>query len=742
MSRALVATESPALYNEVQLALGSHRITTVEHVQDLRTLHMLVRLASGLGEAEQVLVFLSTRLLLSRGLESVLDTDDLFRRAGEHIVPILLIDPQDAGEESSLARMTGFTRFISPPLQALELSRRLGVILGIQTPHRAEPAAPSGSLFATSARVVPSQTQVAAYPDNPAPRDASRVTTELPALNRRGEEALPPLRLLYTLYMQGTSGLLRLEDGASTLEVAVRIGAAGRQRGARAVPREQLAAAIASPRLRATFVPGEVRAGSFERTAGLLSLLYEAAQRMPREEVRRRSDARRERYPAFTDLLAQRQRDLARYDGLLTFCQACQGAEPWQRLLQRLGPEAERWAIYAEETDLLIFRDAPCKAPLTVRYVGLHDPAEDPDQTVNPPPRASSTRNARSAPADHRELIEGMEQRLRQLKASDPYAAFDLEPGCGVSAARDAFRRIVKEHHPDVYGGNIDAAVKRLAEDIFIEYKNLHQRLSRQEREGRLTPPPVAAPPASTDGLFKRAEPPRGTLSSDAARPAPRASGPARRPPWAGASSPTGRAEAARAEAARNDTTTPPWVHEERRAAPAAAPKPQRPFTSTAKVPAVVPAAAPQRPEDPLAEGERLMRANQTPQALAFFQRLVEEAPEEPRRLAWYRWALYLTSGASGETTERELALLTQRHPACLDAWLLLGKLSKLLHKSAQALAAFQRALELDPDHSEAQREARLLAAEPPPTPATVPPAREREGQRSFLGRFFNKDKG
>lgn len=736
MSRALVATESPALYNEVQLALGSHRIGTVEQVQELRTLSMLVRLASGLGEAERVLVFLSTRLLLSKGLESVLEADDLFRRAGEHIVPIILVDPQDASEEQSLARMTGFTRFISPPLEALELSRRLGALLGLQTPHRVEPAAPSGSLFATSARVVPSQTQVAAYPDAPSPRDASRVTTELPALSRSGEEVLPPLRLLYTLYMQGTSGLLRLEDGASTLEVAVRVGAAGRQRGSRAVPREQIAAALASPRLRASFVPGEVRAGSFERTAGLLSLLYEAAQRIPRDELRRRLDARRGRYPAYTDLLAQRQRDLARYDGLLTFCQACQGVEPWHRLLPRLGLEAERWAIYAEETDLLIFRDAPCKAPLTVRYVGLHHPAEDPDQTINPPPRASG---ARVAPVDHRELIESLEQRLRQLKASDPYAAFDLEPGCGAGAGRDAFRRIVKEHHPDVYGGNIDAAIKRLAEDVFIEYKNLHQRLARQEREGRLTPPPVTVPPASTDALFKRAEPPRGTVISDAGRPAPRASGPVRRPPWAGASPP-----AARPEPSRNDTTIPPWAHEEPRRAPTPPTKPPRPFTSTAKVPAVTPAAAPQRPEDPLAEGERLMRANQTSQALAFFQRLVEEAPEEPRRLAWYRWTLYLTSGASGDATERELALLTQRHPACLDAWLLLGKLSKLLHKPAQALAAFQRTLELDPDHGEAQREARLLAAEPPPpAAATQPPAREREGQqRSFFGRLFNKDKG
>jgi len=775
MSRALMVCEDAALAHEVRVALRSHHIDEIDEARDWKTLSMLVRLASDLVDVSQTLVIVPTGLLLRNGIESLLQADDLFRNVGPHIVPIILVAMEHLGDLDSLKRMTGFTQFITPPLIALEIGRQLGTTMG-SSGRRAEPAAPSGSLFATSARMLQSQ------PDAPVRRSSGqRITTELPSL-RGGETRQDRVtRGIYALYMHGRSGVLRLGGGRQSIEVLVRDGQLGRRVRTVSPTREQVRTYLARRNIEYTFEPSVVPSVDFERFDSALVILFEAIEAMSVNDIALELKSLTHRYPTYTDLVSQRQAELSGQDGFLGFCQLCKGELTWEQLVRKLGANAQkalRWAFYAMETDLVLFVDGPSEPPLTVRYTGLDaesDVAQSESirQSVLVSPGSSSHASQRAL---QEEIIEKLEQKLRKLRASDPHDAYGLRPGCGPDAVKERFYAIVKENHPDVYGGNVEGRLKRLAEDVFIEYRQILQRLQKIERGNSMSGRRGSDPstPASDRGSTippgrAEADPPRRRSEPFVARtpaggiprqdtPAPEGGGASAARRTHRAPSQTSTPRRVSAEYSRSDnkdaTSSPPWRTEERSGlfrVPGRPPsRPNGPPSSPGSLDSSSPGEKPKPPwagapakvagktdrdgkkEDAFKEGDRLLRVGQYERARESFAQAVED-DASPRNRSHLIWASFLSKTMSADDAELALAEVVRTAPERVDAYVFLGRLSKLQGQDERAARFFKKALAIDPKNVDAVREVRLHNMRKDTT--------EDKNQKSFFGRLFSKDK-
>jgi tetratricopeptide (TPR) repeat protein len=69
-----------------------------------------------------------------------------------------------------------------------------------------------------------------------------------------------------------------------------------------------------------------------------------------------------------------------------------------------------------------------------------------------------------------------LKQRLEELSGKTPYGVFDLWEGCGREQVRKRFYELVKENHPDRYGGNI-ADIRESSQEIFLLIKAAYGKL-------------------------------------------------------------------------------------------------------------------------------------------------------------------------------------------------------------------------------------------------------------------------
>lgn len=70
-----------------------------------------------------------------------------------------------------------------------------------------------------------------------------------------------------------------------------------------------------------------------------------------------------------------------------------------------------------------------------------------------------------------------LKQRLEELSKKTPYGVFELWEGCGRDLVRKRFYELVKENHPDRYGGNVDASIRDSAQEIFLLIKSSYDKL-------------------------------------------------------------------------------------------------------------------------------------------------------------------------------------------------------------------------------------------------------------------------
>src|SRR5690554_992981 len=293
-------------------------------------------------------------------------------------------------------------------------------------------------------------------------------------------------RALYTLAYTGASGTLFLKYDKLERQFAVYNGRL----------RTPPAASFSSPAVLAScfawasgsyrFAQGSVPSGHTENP---YPFIYQGMERhMPARQVMQAMMPHMRAYPVRTNLWAERAEGLSDLALLTRFMQACDGQTSLERALSSLGADASRGfqaALFASETDLLVLRDEPTYQSVTLQY--NREITRIRQQQVEDQSKDSKAYRAQGSGRASMEVE--LNELLKRLERTTPYEIFDVWEGCGQRVVRDKFYAMVKQHHPDVYGGNISGDVKRLVQEIFITIKDTYDELMKIERE-QLRPRP------------------------------------------------------------------------------------------------------------------------------------------------------------------------------------------------------------------------------------------------------------
>ena len=75
------------------------------------------------------------------------------------------------------------------------------------------------------------------------------------------------------------------------------------------------------------------------------------------------------------------------------------------------------------------------------------------------------------------------------MSRQDPYEIFGVWKGCGKRVVQTRYYEMVKDNHPDRYGGNVSGRVKSLSQEIFLTIQKAYSSLNKIEREQTVPPP-------------------------------------------------------------------------------------------------------------------------------------------------------------------------------------------------------------------------------------------------------------
>lgn len=130
----------------------------------------------------------------------------------------------------------------------------------------------------------------------------------------------------------------------------------------------------------------------------------------------------------------------------------------------------------------------------------------------------------------------------------------------------------------------------------------------------------------------------------------------------------------------------------------------------------------------PLRLGETLLAQHKPAQALDLFREALARNPEDAESHAAAGYALYLAQGSAGVEEAREyLRAALERAPELASAYFFLGVIARDEGHEAEAVALFERAVEIDPKYG--------------PAEAALTSLRRPEGD-SLLRRLFGRRKG
>jgi cytochrome c-type biogenesis protein CcmH/NrfG len=118
------------------------------------------------------------------------------------------------------------------------------------------------------------------------------------------------------------------------------------------------------------------------------------------------------------------------------------------------------------------------------------------------------------------------------------------------------------------------------------------------------------------------------------------------------------------------------------------------------------------RAEEAFKQGEMALRRDQVALAVQSFKTAVELAPREPDFVASYAWAQFLAApdkNAAASSTRRALQAAAMANDKNVTARFYQGRLERILGKEREALALFQQVLTINPRHTEAAAEVRIL---------------------------------
>ena len=393
--------------------------------------------------------------LIPGGFERLMLTHEALSQASGWLSASLLVEPESAGEQESIQQMLGLSHVIDDPLdtEALQLSvaRILFEEFGVETEHY----------------------QPAEDEDDAAP-PPEMVRETIDPVTEGSLSELSMTRLLYHLYRRNDAGLLQLESNGRYVLVSVLGGRVGRQKNAGGADMAQFQAAFGWSDGSYLFAPRSIASHSFMAFGNELNPVYMGLRKLSLNELAGRLGEYQGRYPALTSLISEHGARFEREAFFEPFCDACDGRRTLDEVIAAVGlppGDVMPWLYFAIETDLITFLDEPVAAdqPIQLRY---H--VKDADPSWSPKLQLPMT-------ADQREVYLELEYKLEYLETNDPYGVFELEPGCGPEVIKTQFAELIKENHPDVYGGNVHEEIKRLAEEVFLQLKKGYEKLLKAE---------------------------------------------------------------------------------------------------------------------------------------------------------------------------------------------------------------------------------------------------------------------
>lgn len=592
------------------------------------------------------------------------------------------------------------------------------------------------------------------------PSKKTELVIRLPKIASGKLESLSLTRILYSLSVQRATGLLGLRSGKVSRRFAFNSG--------RLIdsPNTDLSTALISA---FAWPHGEFKFKEHQAISGKPLSIYPVvieglATHRPQRQIMDSLMPMMATFPVVTQLWEERRTTLA-WPLLGKFLRACDGQSTLEAVLSTMGidvTEAFRAALFAGDTDLLVFRGEKTADSIHIQYDQNAGASTSRAETSSPNTPSKAERASGSERLTLEKEMRAFYAGMQKMSAHD---VFGVWPGCGREVVKETFYSLVKEHHPDVYGGNVSGQVKSLSQQIYVGIRKAYAELMAIEKEQTKAPPdPSAAPKRQPGrrhvttlhpGQFNQAD-----LGDDdsAAKVASRAQTPNRQEhpsaPIGMGRVPTGphpdlqrrQQQAATSPDAKSDrsptpppsmgsrrprrttssaggSVTPPktsavgldegasdpeWRREKLQQLGRNTSRSRRPTPMARTKSSVGGNADPAR--DHFNAGYQFYKVQKFDDAHQAFQKAFAAEGDNGLYMTFYAHTLYLVDAKKSEKAKELLrkAIDTKHRQALPDAHLFLGQILKTDGKEKRAYVHFSRALELNPASRDAEREVRL----------------------------------
>ncbi|RVU42340.1 DUF4388 domain-containing protein [Lujinxingia sediminis] len=351
---------------------------------------------------------------------------------------------------------------------------------------------------------------------------ATELSVRLPRVSEGRLSSIPFARLLYSISMHQDSGRLTLRSGKITREFGFKGGHFLEPAHHALADSTALTSVFAWPDGDFTFTPDTNLEGS--RTSLVPLMIQGVTTHLPQRQVMESLMPMMASYPVLTQFWEKRRASL-RWKVLAKLMGGCDGQKSLEKLLSLMGSdvtEGFRAALFARDIDLWVFRSEPTPRPVRIQYAHLNaSPGASSAGSSRPvssrPKRTSSSpsahapdlRGIRPATGRTQSLDVQLREKLTTMERMSPHEVFGLWKGCGREAVKERFYVLVKEHHPDVYGGNLSTEIKETAQRIFIGVRNAYTELMKLEHKQTVPPPSqsvVTAPAPGSEASAQNAQ--------------------------------------------------------------------------------------------------------------------------------------------------------------------------------------------------------------------------------------------
>ena len=116
--------------------------------------------------------------------------------------------------------------------------------------------------------------------------------------------------------------------------------------------------------------------------------------------------------------------------------------------------------------------------------------------------------------------------------------------------------------------------------------------------------------------------------------------------------------------------------------------------------------------EEMFQKGMILVKARKYPEALKMLDDAIKGNPEEGEFYAWRAYAKFASNAdrkVGASEAAKDFAICNRKNPRCAALWYYQGQVAKLTGDTHTAKRHFQKTVELQPDHIDAQRELRMM---------------------------------